>query len=122
MEPSNNYQTTVDADTFHPRTHDPEDVAQVSDDERHTRERSDDDGGIPLPTKALITSFFPKFHPFFASHGPQQVATGSEGLPAPDPNSEGVPKLDIDGGTVAMDAMGPVVGTCTPLPELHKTD
>lgn len=30
MEPSNNYQTTVDTDTFHPREADPADVAQVS--------------------------------------------------------------------------------------------
>lgn len=29
MEPSNNYQTTVDTDTFHPREPDPEDVARV---------------------------------------------------------------------------------------------
>ena len=30
MEPSNNYQTTVDTDTFHPREADPADVARVS--------------------------------------------------------------------------------------------
>ena len=37
-------------------------------------------------------------------------AVGGEGLPAPDPNGDpSVPKLDVNGGTVAMDAMGPVV-------------
>ena len=30
MEPSNNYQTTVDTDTFHPREAGPADVARVS--------------------------------------------------------------------------------------------
>ena len=30
MEPSDNYQTTVDTDTFHPREADPADVARVS--------------------------------------------------------------------------------------------
>jgi hypothetical protein len=37
-------------------------------------------------------------------------AVGGEGLPAPDPNGDpSVPKLDVNGGTIAMDAMGPVV-------------
>ena len=40
------------------------------------------------------------------------MATGGEGLPAPDANAgDNIPKLDVNsGGTVAMDAMGPVVG------------
>jgi hypothetical protein len=37
-------------------------------------------------------------------------AVGGEGLPAPDPNGDpSVPKLDVNGGTVALDGMGPVV-------------
>lgn len=37
-------------------------------------------------------------------------AVGGEGLPAPDPNGDpSIPKLDVNGGTIAMDAMGPVV-------------
>ena len=37
-------------------------------------------------------------------------AVGGEGLPAPDANGDpSVPKLDVNGGAVTMDAMGPVV-------------
>ena len=38
-------------------------------------------------------------------------AVGGEGLPAPDPNggSPDIPKLDVNGGSVKLDGLGPVV-------------
>ena len=93
MEPSNNYQTTVDTDTFHPREADPADVARVS------------PRPFPSPLVPLeISSNPPETRPI------SQVAQGGEGLPAPSGDDASVPKLDINSGeSIAMDAMGPVV-------------
>jgi hypothetical protein len=103
MEPSNNYQTTVDTDTFHPREPDPEDVARV-------RARANESNLPERNSRALIADATDRRHP--DPRAIRQVATGGEGLPAPDANTgENIPKLDVNsGGTIAMDAMGPVVG------------
>jgi len=47
MEPSNNYQTTVDTDTFHPREADPADVARVAQGGEGLPAPSGDDASVP---------------------------------------------------------------------------
>ena len=64
------------------------------------------------PSKAYQTTVdTDTFHPKEADPADTALeAVGGEGLPAPDPSGDpSVPKLDVNGGTIAFDAMGPVV-------------
>ena len=121
MEQSHTYQTTVDTDTFHPRDpHDPEDVAQVIRYRDPSNSARMEPNPIPQMSQKTLSPLALKITVCF--HCDAQVAVGGEGLPAPDPSSVGgggggdkVPVLDMSsgGGSVSMDAMGPVVGAHT---------